>query len=91
MKVGDEVILISIPPELHDDEGFGNRNLFEKCEGKTFKSLDLKRVEGLPCQLAQIDVGYVLGKSPFLETIWVEPQYLKLGRSEEGPLPNNRQ
>ncbi len=85
MKVGDEVILISIPPELHDDKGLGTRNLFEKCEGKTFKIVDLKSVEGLPYQLAQLDVGRVLGKSPFLETIWVEPQYLKLDHSEEEP------
>ena len=55
--------------------------LFEKCLGKTFAIAGLETVEGLPYPFVQLDVGDVLGKAAYLETIWVEPEYLH--REEE--------
>ena len=77
MKIGDKVRLIGIPPDLHDDEKLQTRSLFQKCLGRTFTVAGLETVEGLPYQLVQLDVGHILGKAPYLETIWVEPDYLQ--------------
>ena len=82
MKVGDKVRLVGIPPDANDDETLQTRTLFEKCLGKTFTIVGLETVEGLPYQLVQLDVGHVFGKAPYLETIWVEPECLRLEASE---------
>ena len=81
MKIGDKVKLIGIPPDLHDDEKLQTRALFEKCLGETFAVAGLETVEGLPYQLVQLDVGQMLGRDPYLVTIWVEPEYLQLDAS----------
>jgi hypothetical protein len=81
VKIGDKVRLIGIPPDAHDDEKLQTRTLFEKCLGKTFTVAGFETVEGLPYQLVQLDVGRVLGKASYLETIWVEPEYLQLEAS----------
>ncbi len=82
MKVGDRVILIGIPSNLKDDEELQTRALFEKCVGKTFSIKTLENVEGLSCKLAELDVGEVLGKAAFMETIWIEPEFLRKADSE---------
>jgi hypothetical protein len=76
MKIGDTVRLIRIPPDLKDDEQLKTRSLFEKCLGKAFPIAELKSVEGLSYQLVQLDVGHVLGKPAYMDSIWVEPEYL---------------
>jgi hypothetical protein len=82
VKIGDKVRLIGIPPDAHDGEELQTRTLFEKCLGEIFSVAGLETVEGLPYQLVQLDVGHVLGKAPYLETIWVEPEYLQLEASQ---------
>jgi hypothetical protein len=77
VKIGDKVRLIGIPPDAHDDEKLQTRTLFEKCLGKIFAVAGLETVEGLPYQLVQLDVGDILGEASYLETIWVEPEYLE--------------
>ena len=81
MQVGDKVKLIGIPPDTRKDDELQTRALFEKCLGETFTVAGLETVEGLPYQLVRLDVGHVLGKAPYLETIWVEPEYLQLKNS----------
>jgi hypothetical protein len=78
MKVGDRVKLIGIPPNLRDDKDLQTRTLFEKCLGKSFPIAELETVEGLPYQVVKLDVGHVVGKAEYMETIWVEPEYLQL-------------
>ena len=78
LKIGDNVRLIGIPPDTRDDEHLRTRSLFEKCLGNIFTVAGLHTVEGLPYQLVQLDVGHVSGKASYLETIWVEPEYLQL-------------
>ncbi len=83
MKIGDKVRLIGIPADAHDDEKLQTRTLFEKCLGETFTVAGLETVEGLPYQLVRLDVGHMLGEAPYLETIWVEPEYLQLEESSQ--------
>jgi hypothetical protein len=78
VKIGDRVRLIAIPPDVRDDKELQTRTLFEKCLGETFAIAGLETVEGLPYQLVQLDVGHILGKASYLETIWVEPEYLQV-------------
>jgi hypothetical protein len=82
VNIGDKVKLIRIPPDLHDDEKLQTRALFEKCLGETFAVAGLESVEGLPYQLVQLEVGHMRGRAPYLETIWVEPEYLQLDSSQ---------
>ena len=81
MRIGDKVRLVGIPADVHDDEMLKTRALFEKCVGETFTVAGLETVEGLPYQLVQLDVGHILGRTSYLETIWVEPEYLQLEAS----------
>jgi hypothetical protein len=78
MKIGDTVRLIRIPSHLKDDEELKTRSLFEKCLGKVFPIAELRSVNGLSPQLVQLDVGHVLGKPEYMESIWVEPENLLL-------------
>ena len=82
MRAGDKVRLTGIPPDLPDDEKLQTRKLFEKCLGQVFTVAGLKTVEGLPYQLVRLDVGHVIGVAAYLETIWVEPEYLQLELSQ---------
>jgi hypothetical protein len=82
MKVGDKVTLIAIPSDIQDDDQLQTRTLFEKCLGEIFTVAALQTVDGLAHQLVQLDVGRVLGKAAYLETIWVEPAYLQTKNSE---------
>jgi len=82
LKIGDKVRLIGVPPDASDDEELGTRTLFEKCLGRTFTVAGLQTVEGLPHRLVQLDVGHMLGQDPFLQKIWVEPEYLQLETSQ---------
>jgi hypothetical protein len=54
------------------------RELFEKCLGKSFVIDAIEWFEGVPFPLARIDVGHVIGKEFWEDTIWVEEQYLRL-------------
>jgi hypothetical protein len=77
VKLGDKVKLIGIPP-IQDDDKLQTCKLFEKCLGKTFTVNRLQSAEGISYQLVQRDVGHVVGKASYIETIWVEPEFWKL-------------
>jgi hypothetical protein len=82
MKIGDTVRLIGIPPNIEDDQELHTRTLFENCLGKAFPIVALEAVDGLPHLLVRLDVGHVLGRATYLDTIWVEPEYLQLENPE---------
>jgi hypothetical protein len=86
MKAGDTVKLIEIPPGLRNDADLPTRTLFEKCLGHCFVVTRMETVEGLPYQLARLDVGHIVGKESWRDTIWVEPEYLQLVEGH----PNSR-
>jgi len=83
VKVGDTVRLIGIPPGLSDDDELQTRSLFEKCLGKSFRIVDLETVEGLSYKLVKVNVGHMLGESDYLDSIWVEPEYLEIETSSD--------
>lgn len=78
MKAGDSVKLIGVPPNVRNDERFETRTLFEKCLGQSFVIDAVESFEGVPFALARIDVGHVIGKKPWENTIWVEREYLQI-------------
>ncbi len=78
MKPGDTAKLIGIPPNMSDDEELHTRTLFEKCLGQSFVIAAVESFAGVPFPLARIDVGHVVGKELWEDTIWVEPEYLEL-------------
>jgi hypothetical protein len=78
MKAGDRVKLIGVPLNLRNDDDLQSLTLFEKCLGQSFMVAEMETVEGLPYPLAKLDVGHILGKETWEETIWVEPKYLHL-------------
>jgi hypothetical protein len=81
MKAGDTVTVIGIPPNLRDEEDMQTRTLFEKCLGQSFVVAEVESIEGAPYSFAKLDVGHILGEEPWMHTIWVEPEYLKVERS----------
>ena len=83
MKAGDSVRLIGIPPDLNDDAELQTKTLFEKCLGRSFLIDEMETVEGLPQQLAKLDVGHVLGHPSYLHTIWVEEEYLEIEENSQ--------
>jgi hypothetical protein len=82
MKAGDMVRLIGIPRDVHNNtdqiEGLQTRTLFENCLGKVFRIEELEHPEGIDGPLARLGVGHILGKKPYLDTIWVESEYLEI-------------
>jgi hypothetical protein len=81
VKVGDKVKIIEIPAGLKNDKDLQTRSLFERCLGESFVITELVSADGLSHQLVQLDVGHVVGRSPYLETIWVEPEFLEIEES----------
>jgi hypothetical protein len=78
VKAGDTAKLIGIPPNLRDAGEMQTRTLFEKCLGQSFVIVAVESVEGVPYPLAKLDVGHVIGEEPWMHTIWVETEYLRL-------------
>jgi hypothetical protein len=83
VQIGDTVRLIGIPPGLSDDDELQTRSLFEKCLAKSFCIVDLEAVEGLSYKLVKLNVGHMLGKREYLDSIWVEPEYLQIETSSD--------
>jgi hypothetical protein len=69
---GDRVTVISVPLGLRDMHELPTRTLFEACVGRSFV------VTGAEGDLAQLEVGDVLGEASGTHTLWVERKYLKL-------------
>lgn len=78
MKTGDRVVLTSIPPDVGNLDDLRTRELFERCLGKVFVISAVEHRDGWEYPLMQLDVGQVSGKPAYMDTIWVEPQYLRL-------------
>jgi hypothetical protein len=73
MTVGDDVKIIGVPSNLHDDEELQTRLLFEKCVGKVFPVQAIEKIDGLDHPMIQLNVGEVLGQHSWEHTIWIEP------------------
>ena len=74
-KIGDEVRVVKVPPRLQEGE-MGTRTLFDLCLDRIFP------IVGFQGELIELEVGKVVGKKPFMETIWIEPQFVELVQPE---------
>lgn len=77
IKPGDRVIVVAVPSDLRDDPRLKTRFLFERCVGRTFVVAGVDEVDGAHRWLVRLDVGEVNGRKPYMETIWIEPEYLR--------------
>jgi hypothetical protein len=71
MKVGDTVRVIKIPPGLVEGK-LKTKTVFRRCLGKVFP------IVGFQKKWVMLDVGEVVGRAPYMETIWIEPEYIEL-------------
>ncbi len=80
MQPGDRVRLVGIPPGLRDEDDLQTLSLFEKCLGHIFTVIALDHVEGLPYPLIELHVGpgHEDAGEDLYQSIWVEPEYLKI-------------
>ncbi len=67
MHIGQNVRIIAVPDSVVDEPGFLTRSILIQCIGKVFP------IMGFQGELLAIDVGEILGKASYLETIYVEP------------------
>ena len=66
MKKGDLIRVVKVPNSVEDSEGFKTRSTLEGCVGRVFP------VMGFNAGLIQIDVGEVVGRPSYMESIWIE-------------------
>jgi hypothetical protein len=75
LRIGQLVCVTGIPPILPVDE-FHTRELFELCLGRTFP------VRGFQKHLIQLDVGELRRQPSYMESIYIEPEFLlPIGRN----------
>lgn len=72
MKVGDRVRVIHIPPVLPQDHRLNTQSLFELCVGRVFS------IVGFNGALLELEVGEVLGKNAYMDSIWIEPEFVEI-------------
>lgn len=75
MKKGNLVRVIRVPDTVQDSESFKTRSTLERCVGHIFPIMGFNE-HGM----IQIDIGEVVGKPSYLESIWIEPGCLELVR-----------
>jgi hypothetical protein len=71
VKIGDEVRVVTIPSRLPEDE-MNTRSLFELCVGRVFP------IVGFQGDLVELEVGEVLGKEPYMDSVWIEPEHIEV-------------
>ena len=72
LKLGDRVRVIQAPPVSLADDRLNTRALFELCVGRVFS------VVGFNGDLLELEVGEVLGKSPSMDSIWIEREFVEM-------------
>ena len=75
LKIGDEVRVVKVPPRLQEGE-MGTKTLFDLCLDRIFP------IVGFQGDWIELEVGRVVGQKPFIETIWIEPQFVELVQPE---------
>ena len=80
LKIGDRVRIDRIPHNLPPDgdaDGLNTSALFQRCLGRVFPIVAFNEMG-----FAELQVGEAIGRKPYLETIWIEPECLVV---MEGP------
>jgi hypothetical protein len=83
MKIGDRVRVVGIPSGLQEGK-LKTRTVFKKSLGKVF------RVEGFQHELVELNVSRALGKPSYMETIWIEPEFLAVATSRSSSRKKGR-
>ena len=73
MKTGDRVRILTIPPDLPEDDRLRTRSLFEPCVGRVFPIVRFNDIGWL-----ELEVGAVLGKPGYNDSIWIEPEHVEI-------------
>jgi hypothetical protein len=71
MKIGDKVRIKSLPSQLPADE-LNTRSLLASCLNRVFP------IVGFQGDLLELEVGDVLGKESYMDSIWIEPDHVEL-------------
>jgi hypothetical protein len=71
MKIGDKVRVLKVPPILPEGE-LKTRTLFEQCVGRVFP------VVGIQQHFLELQVGEVLGKPRYMDSIWIEAEFAEV-------------
>ena len=64
--------MIHIPPLLPQDDRLNTQSLFELCVGRVFP------IVGFNGALLELEVGEVLEKNPYMDSIWIEPEFVEV-------------
>lgn len=70
MQIGDKVEVVTIPPDLPEDN-LETRTLFESCVGRIFP------IVGFRGELLELEVGEVFGERPYIHSTWIEPAHVR--------------
>jgi hypothetical protein len=73
LKVGQKVRVIQVPPNLPKDDRLNTESLFVLCVGRVFPIIGFNDAGWL-----ELEVGEVLGKSPCMDSIWIEPEFVEI-------------
>jgi hypothetical protein len=74
VKIGGRVRVIGIPetlPSNGDDGGLNTAALFRSCLGRTFPVIAIDELGH-----AELHVGEVRGRKAFMDSIWIESEFL---------------
>jgi len=69
MKEGDLVRIIRVPDGIRDSEELKTFSTLKQCVGRVFPIMGFNQYG-----MIQIDVGELLGKPSYMESIWIEPE-----------------
>ena len=74
MIFGDQVRVLQVPPALPKGGlAKSTQSLFELCVGRVFPIVGFNDVGWL-----ELEVGEVWGKSPCMESVWIEPELVEV-------------
>jgi hypothetical protein len=66
-KAGDQIRVVRIPASVQDSGELKTRSILERCVGREFAIIGFNEYG-----MIQIDVGDVVGKPSYMESIWIE-------------------
>jgi hypothetical protein len=78
VKPGDIVRVVALSPRVPDN--LESKLVFERSVGHTFPVIDIAD-DGL----VELEVGGVMSVSPYMHSIWIEPECLEVVQARSAP------
>jgi len=75
MREGDLIRVIRVPDRVEDTAEFKTRSTLGRCLGRVFPIMGFNEYG-----MIQIDVGEVVGRHSYMESIWIEPECVEFVR-----------